>query len=118
MSPPQDRRTRYRRFVVGGVRGRRDRTAFERFCAEEYGRLVAYVAFIVGDREVAADAANEALARAWRRMRRGEEIESMAGWVRVVALNVARDQFRKRKREAAQLCALEPPVPNLEYTKW
>ena len=114
---------------MGGLRGRRDRTfdfsardkrdreTFERFCYAEYTRLVDTVGAIISDRDLAAEAVNEALARAWKRMRRGEDLEALGGWVRVVAINFARDQFRRRKRETAYTARIAP-ASNLEYTKW
>jgi RNA polymerase sigma-70 factor (ECF subfamily) len=83
---------------MGGLRGRREQ-AFEDFCRNEYGRLVAAVALILGSRDLAADAVNEALARAWIRTRRGETLDPLGAWVRVVALNFARDQLRHRAVE-------------------
>src|SRR4051794_39038135 len=100
---------------MGGLRGRRDRAAFERFCTDEYGRLVGAIALVLSDHDVAADAVNEALARAWNRVRRGQDIESIGAWVRVVALNIARDQFRRRaleRKHAATMLA----IPSVEAT--
>ena len=42
-------------------------------------------------------------------MRRGQDIESIGGWVRVVALNIARDHFRRRaleRKHAATMLAI------------
>src|SRR5262249_39093828 len=77
--------------------------AFEQFCNDEHARIVDAVAVIIGDTSVAEEAVNEALARAWNRVRRGIPIESMAGWVRVVALNIARDQFRRKAVERRRM---------------
>ena len=57
----------------------------------------------------------EALARAWDRSERGEEIRSLESWVAVVAVNLARSRFRRlgaERRARARLEAeaeLEPP---------
>src|SRR5262249_23213757 len=56
-------------------------------------------ALIVGSRDLASDAVNEALARAWIRVKRGALLEPFGAWVRVVALNVARDHLRHRAVE-------------------
>jgi RNA polymerase sigma-70 factor (ECF subfamily) len=91
-----------------GGRGRRNWDAFEQFCNDEHARIVDAVAVIVGSSEVAEEAVNEALARAWNRVRRGLPIESVAGWVRVVAINIARDYYRRRaveKRKLPELAA-------------
>jgi RNA polymerase sigma-70 factor (ECF subfamily) len=85
---------------MGGRRNRDHiREVFERFCVDEYPRLVVAVALVVGDTEAAADAVNEALARAWNRVRRGHDIDSLGAWIRVVAINVGYDYHRRRALE-------------------
>ena len=84
---------------MGVGRGRRDWEAFEQFCTHEYARLVGAVALAIGDADVAADAVNEALARAWNRVRRGHDIETLGAWLRVVALNIGYDEHRRRALE-------------------
>src|SRR5215471_7167219 len=103
---------------MGGVRGRRDRAAFERFCLDEYGRLVAAVALITGDRDGAADAVDEAMARAWARIRRGRTIEPLGGWIRIVALNIARDQHRHQLVEQKHAPALVTPNSDRNHLNW
>jgi RNA polymerase sigma-70 factor (ECF subfamily) len=76
-----------------------DAPAFDDFFLFHYGRLVAALTLVTGDRDVASDAVDEACARAWDRHRRGKEIQSLPAWVRVVALNVARGRFRRQKHE-------------------
>jgi RNA polymerase sigma-70 factor (ECF subfamily) len=88
---------------MAGGRGRRNREAFERFCTNEHKRLVAAIALVIGDPDVAADAVDEALARAWNRVRKGNDIDSLGAWIRVVAMNVAYDYHRKRALEARNL---------------
>jgi RNA polymerase sigma-70 factor (ECF subfamily) len=59
-----------------------------------------------GDAEQAADAVQEAFARAhvrWRRLRRYED---PVGWVRRVAMNLLRDQHRRSKRKDRALARL------------
>jgi RNA polymerase sigma-70 factor (ECF subfamily) len=84
---------------MGVGRGRRDWDAFEQFCTHEYARLVGSVALVIGDADVAADAVNEALARAWNRVRRGHDIETLGAWLRVVAVNIGYDEHRRRALE-------------------
>ena len=76
-----------------------DDSPFDDFFVFEYPRLVAALALVTGDRDVATDAVDEACARAWEQVRRGTEIESLGAWIRVVALNVARGRFRRRVNE-------------------
>ena len=102
-----------------GRRGRRDWDAFDEFCAREYPRLVGSIALIVGDADLAADSVCEALARAWKRHRRGGDIDSIAAYVRVVALNVARDHFRHAAVENKHLATMLPTLrTNLEHETW
>jgi RNA polymerase sigma-70 factor (ECF subfamily) len=84
---------------MGLGRGRRDWDAFEQFCTHEYARLVGAIAIAIGDADIAADAVNEALARAWNRVRRGHDIETLGAWLRVVALNIGYDEHRRRALE-------------------
>jgi RNA polymerase sigma-70 factor (ECF subfamily) len=65
------------------------------FLREEAPRLVAALTLIAGSREAAEDAMQEALARAWDRSERGEEIRSLGAWVTAVALNHARNAARR-----------------------
>lgn len=72
---------------------------FEDFYVFDHPRLVAAVRLITGSAETARDAVDEACARAWERVQRGEDIEVLGAWIRVVAINVARGGIRKRVSE-------------------
>ena len=50
---------------------------------------------IVGDRAAAEDAVQEALARAWERADRGEQIDSLAAWVTRVAVSLSKSRLRR-----------------------
>ena len=65
-----------------------------------YPRLVAGVALITGSRAAAEDAVQEALARAWERSERGEQIESLPAWVTRVAMNLSKSRLRRMRVEA------------------
>lgn len=65
-----------------------------------YPRLVAGVALIDGSRAGAEDAVQEALARAWERSERGEQIESLQAWVTRVAMNLSKSRLRRVRAEA------------------
>ena len=65
-----------------------------------YPRLVAGVALITGNRAAAEDAVQEALARAWERSERGEQIESLPAWVTRVAMNLSKSRLRRMRVEA------------------
>jgi RNA polymerase sigma-70 factor, ECF subfamily len=76
-----------------------ERAAFDEFYAGDYPRLVAAIGLLIGDAEIARDAVDEALARAWERAHRGHHIDSLGAWTRVVAMNVARGRFRRLRTE-------------------
>jgi DNA-directed RNA polymerase specialized sigma24 family protein len=80
---------------------------FTELIARDYPRLVRALALSCGNRQVAEDAVQEALVRAWERVDRGEEIRSMVGWVAVVAMNETRTLFRRSATERRALLRLE-----------
>ena len=69
-----------------------DEATVGRFVRDDYARVVNAVAMITGDYPAAEDLVQEALARAWSRR---ETIESLPGWVAVVALNLSRSRWRR-----------------------
>jgi RNA polymerase sigma-70 factor, ECF subfamily len=62
---------------------------------------------VAGDREVAADAVQEAFVRLVRGWDRVSHYEDPAGWVRRVALNQIRDHHRSIWRQARLLLKIE-----------
>jgi len=93
-----------------------DEVVIREFLHTSYPRLVAAVALTSGSRPAAEDAVQEALIRAWERSDKGEEIDSLEGWVTTVALNLARSglrRLRSERRARARLDASmvgEPPT--------
>jgi RNA polymerase sigma-70 factor (ECF subfamily) len=87
---------------VGEREGREllDEVTIREFLATTYPRLVAGVALITGSRAAAEDAVQEALARAWERSERGEQIESLPAWVTRVAMNLSKSRLRRMRVEA------------------
>ena len=77
-----------------------DEPTIRDFLATTYPRLVAGVALITGSRAAAEDAVQEALARAWERSERGEQIESLPAWVTRVAMNLSKSKLRRMRVEA------------------
>ena len=75
-----------------------DEEELAQFVASEYPGLVAALSLVCGERSAAEDAVQEALARAVVAQRRGT-IDSLAAWVRVVALNQLRNRWRSKSRE-------------------
>ena len=72
---------------------------FTRFFETEFVAVVNAVAFVLGDAELAQDVVTTAVAKAWTLVQKGETIDSLAAWTRTAALNTARSNFRRRKRE-------------------
>jgi len=85
-----------------------DEVTVREFLATTYPRLVAGVALITGSRAAAEDAVQEALARAWERSERGEQIENLAAWVTRVAMNLSRSRLRRMRVEAKHRVDVAP----------
>ena len=86
--------------VSGGTEATVDEAAIRDFLAGPFPRVVAAVGLVAGSRAAAEDAVAEALARAWERADRGEEIRSLPAWVTHVALNLSRSRLRRVRAEA------------------
>jgi RNA polymerase sigma-70 factor (ECF subfamily) len=71
---------------------------FDAVFREHYPGMVRSLAVACGDREVAADAVQDAFIRAYVRWRRISRYDDPVGWVRRVALNRLRDHFRRAER--------------------
>jgi RNA polymerase sigma-70 factor (ECF subfamily) len=87
-----------------------DEIALREFLHTSYPRLVAAVALASASRPAAEDAVQEALLRAWERSEKGEEIESLDGWVTTVALNLARSGLRRMRSERRARSRLRTPT--------
>jgi RNA polymerase sigma-70 factor, ECF subfamily len=70
---------------------------FEEFYRASYGRVVAVVAAVLGDRHEAEEAAQEAFARALARWPRLSQYDLPEAWIRRVALRIAIDSGRRRR---------------------
>jgi RNA polymerase sigma-70 factor (ECF subfamily) len=77
----------------------REARDFERWYRELHPSLVSVLAATVGEADLAKDAADEALARAWRHWKRVSVMASPEGWTYRVALNVVRRRQRRRSLE-------------------
>jgi RNA polymerase sigma-70 factor (ECF subfamily) len=73
--------------------------ALEAHVREDHDRVIRIVAVACGSSAVAEDAVQEAWRRAWVRTASGEPISNIAGWIVVVATNLARSEGRRRSRE-------------------
>jgi len=82
--------------VEAAVNG--DAESFTELCRRYYPALVAIGHAILGDRHLAEDAAQEALAKACRKLDQLENNQQFAHWLAVICRNVARDMVRKRDK--------------------
>ena len=79
---------------------------FESWYLREHPKVVATLTWVAGDPHVAADATDEAFARAYANWRKVARMASPGGWVYRVALNVVR---RRMRRVALEQRTFEPP---------
>ena len=81
-----------------------------------YGRLVRALTLACGDREIAADAVQEAFVKAHMHWRRVQNYDDPVGWIRRVAINRLHDDHRRqtRKGKALQRLAGEPQVEEVD----
>ena len=72
---------------------------FDDFCMEQFPRLVGALGLFCGDRDVAEELAQEALARAWRHWAKVSRADDPKAWLYATALNLARSNFRRLAAE-------------------
>lgn len=80
---------------------------FEAWYLREHPKVVAALTWVAGDPDVAAEATDEAFARAYASWRKVETMASPGGWVYRVALNVVR---RRMRHAALEQRKVQPPV--------
>lgn len=86
-----------------------DAAAQEAFCRREWPRLLGALTLHCGDRLVAEEIAQEALARAVERWRQVEAMAAPGAWVHRVAMNLAASRFRRAAAERRALRRAERP---------
>jgi RNA polymerase sigma-70 factor (ECF subfamily) len=96
-----------------GARRRPDEHELEDHFRQHFPQVVASLTLVVGDRELAHDAAAEAFAKAYSRWSRVSSYRSPTGWIYTVALNRARRAARRRGRERDLLATLPPAVASV-----
>jgi RNA polymerase sigma-70 factor (ECF subfamily) len=82
--------------------------SFETLYRQNYSGVVALVYGLSGSRAVAEDLAQEAFLRAHRNWMRVSEMDHPAGWVRRVALNLARSRLRRLRSETMARLRIGP----------
>jgi RNA polymerase sigma-70 factor (ECF subfamily) len=91
----------------------RERESFEDWYRSLHPQLVTSLAASIGNAELARDATDEALARAYERWSEVRLMDSPRGWTYRVAFNVARRRLRRRNVEKVLL--LRSPIrPHVE----
>ncbi|HEX2783644.1 MAG TPA: sigma-70 family RNA polymerase sigma factor [Ilumatobacteraceae bacterium] len=80
---------------------------FETLYRQELPTLIALATTMTGSRDVGADLAHEALARAYRDWRTVGRLERPGAWVRRVLINLTIDAHRRRERETLALALLD-----------
>lgn len=80
---------------------------FEAWYVREHPKVVAALTWVAGDPHIAADATDEAFARAFAGWRKVGAMASPGGWVYRVALNVVR---RRMRRAALERRTVQPPA--------
>lgn len=77
----------------------RKHAAFEEFYRANRDQIYRALTLTIGNQTLAAEAVDEAMVRTFQRWRTVRTYSNPSGWCYRVALNWARDQLRKRKRE-------------------
>lgn len=77
--------------------GRGDRAAFNEIVRRYSKRMVNLAYQIVGDRDQAEDLAQETFFRAYRSAARYTEIAKFSTWLYTIAINLCRNELRRRK---------------------
>lgn len=81
---------------------------FAALCRVQHPRLVGVLTLYTGDRELAADLGQEALARVWKDWRRRRHSEALEAYLFRTAINLAKNHFRwraVRRRHSSRLLA-------------
>jgi len=82
--------------------------SFESFYAAEHESIARALAVTLGDPELASDATNEAMTRAYKRWSKISSYDKPAAWVYRVGLNWSRSFLRRRRRELQRPVAFGP----------
>ncbi len=75
-----------------------DQAAFERLVLDNQNKVYSLALRLIGDREEAADLAQEAFVRAWQGLATFQGESSFATWIYRLTTNLCIDRLRKKKR--------------------
>ena len=71
--------------------------SFTELCRRYYPAMVAIAHSVLGDRQLAEDAAQQAFAKAVRKLPQLKKKDKFAGWIATICRNAAKDLLRDRK---------------------
>ena len=74
--------------------------SFDDYFRVQRDRVYQAIALTLGDRDLAAEATDEAMVRTYERWRRVRTYDNPPGWTYRVALNFARSRMRRRKYQS------------------
>ncbi len=89
-----------------------DIDSFGRLCGHYYRPLVALAYGVLGDHQLAEDAAQEAFARALMGLRRLKRPEKFGAWLGQICRNVAIDMARRHRRPFGSDADVAAATPN------
>ncbi|MCI8912943.1 MAG: sigma-70 family RNA polymerase sigma factor [Lawsonibacter sp.] len=98
-----------------------DSNAFEQLVTENQNKVYALALRLTGDREEAADLAQEAFVKAWQGLASFQGESSFATWIYRLTTNVCIDHLRKQKRRenvAASVSLDDPDSGWAEPASW
>jgi RNA polymerase sigma-70 factor (ECF subfamily) len=87
---------------------------FEEFYREERDGILRSLVFTLDDRDLALEVTDEAFARAFERWDQLQEAGNRPGWVYRVALNLARNRFRRLSLERRKPPPTVRPLPGAD----
>ena len=95
-----------------------DRDAFAELARAAATRLDAAARLILRDRELARDAVQEALTRAWRDLPGLRDPDRFDGWLHRLLVHASIDEARRRRRRVIEVHGepLEAPTPTDDYS--
>ena len=84
-----------------------DLEAFDALMARHETKVFNLCLWVLGDRDEAADAAQDAFIRAYRHLKKFRGDCSFGSWVSRIAINVARDALKKKRARPRDFSSLE-----------
>lgn len=95
-----------------------DEVAFARLIAEHHEPMVRAAYVVVGDVELAREAAQSAWVIAWKRIASLRQPERIRSWLVAICANEARQLIRRAKRREVVEISNTPPQPATDPADW